>query len=122
MATTWAILSLILFLALIAINIFKRLGKLSFHIPGQVFAGAWAALILILVFAFVSADRKTSHNKAVIVQADVPFYNTPQQSKPTLYIPEGTTVSISNNLQNWVEIILPDGRSGWIQANTITKI
>ncbi|MBS1771743.1 MAG: tetratricopeptide repeat protein [Bacteroidetes bacterium] len=121
-ATTWAVLGLILFLSLIAVNMLKRLGKLSFRIPGQAFAGAWSLLAIILIFAFVSADRKTSRSKAVIIQADVPFYTSPQQSKPTLYIPEGTTVNISNNLQNWIEITLPDGRSGWIQANTITKI
>jgi hypothetical protein len=104
------------------LNIIKKLRLASFRIPGQLFAGAWGILLFCLVLAFVSASRDANHNKAVVMQNDTPFYTSPEQTKPTLYVPEGTTVTFSNELQGWISVSLPDGREGWIRTNTITKI
>ena len=121
-AGLWAVLSVLLFLALIGMNIVKKLRLASFHIPGQVFAGSWSALAVMLVFAFTSANRASHNNKAVVTQNDSPFYTSPQQTKPSLYVPEGTTVVLDNEIQGWVGVTLPDGREGWIRTNTLTKI
>jgi tetratricopeptide (TPR) repeat protein len=118
----WAVLAVLLFLTLIGINIVKKLRLASFTIQRQFFAAGWSALAVMLVFAFTSANRASHNNKAVVTQNDSPFYTSPQQTKPSLYVPEGTTVVLDNEIQGWVSVTLPDGREGWIRTNTLTKI
>ncbi len=121
-ASLWAIAALFIFLGLIVINTLKKLRKLPFHMPGQGFAASWATLAVLLVLAFTSAKRASGSNKAVITQTESAFYISPQQTKPSLYIPEGTTVKCDDQIREWTNITLPDGREGWVRTNTITKI
>lgn len=118
----WAVASLLIFLTLIGLNTVKKLRLSSVHIPGQLFATGWAMLVLLLVFAFVSAGRRANPNVAVVTQNDAPFYVSPQQTKPALFVPEGTSLKTGNRLQGWIEVSLPDGRDGWIQLNSITQL
>jgi SH3-like domain-containing protein len=56
------------------------------------------------------------------MQPDVPMMNGEGKGKTLGLIPEGTTIKIEEEKGEWIQISLPDGRSGWIQAGTISKI
>ena len=54
--------------------------------------------------------------------ADTPLMNDEMNGKPLALIPEGTTVKIEDEKGEWIEVKLPDGRTGWLQKGTIDKI
>ncbi len=62
------------------------------------------------------------HTGAVVMQADAPLMNNEQRGKPIALIPEGTSVKIKAEKGAWVEVSLPDGRTGWLDQSVITKI
>jgi hypothetical protein len=45
-----------------------------------------------------------------------------QKGKPLALLPEGTTVRIINDAGAWVEVSLPNSRTGWVAASSITRI
>lgn len=120
-ANTWAAVSLLLFLCWIGLLIAKRLGKLSGVSPrvNIALASVW---LLTMIFSYASAMHRHDSGQAVVMQQDAALMATPNSSKYQSLIPEGTTVSLENTNGNWVEIQLPDGRTGWLQKDQLTKI
>jgi hypothetical protein len=53
---------------------------------------------------------------------DAPLMNAEQKGKPLALIPEATTVQIKSERGSWLEVALPDGRTGWLQQSVIEKI
>jgi len=119
-ATTWAVISLLFFLAIIAGLIMKRLGKSSWAGPRAVMILS-AVWLVTMILSFSSAASRDSQ-EAVVMQNDTPLMNNTRQGKALGYLPEGTTVAIQSHQAEWMEIRLPDGRTGWVQQNTLTRI
>jgi tetratricopeptide (TPR) repeat protein len=120
-ANLWAIISLVLFLIGIGWLIGSRLGKMNR--PGVKIQIAMAAtLVLLLVLSYTAAMRRADSGQAVVMQHDAALLSAPGTGKHQSLIPEGTTVRIGDNQNNWVEVQLPDGRTGWIEKNKLTKI
>jgi len=78
--------------------------------------------VCFMVLAFTAAKNSQQHTGAVVMVGDAPLMNKEQKGKPLALIPEGTTVKIKNDRGNWIEVILPDGRTGWLQQSVIEKI
>ncbi len=122
-ANNYAIAALVLFFFVLFLYILKLFRKAPeklqmVQLPGFVI---FSCLILLALSYFSSANA-TEQNSAVIMQSDVPLMNQELKGKPLTLIPEGTTVKIGSAKGAWIEVVLPDGRSGWIQANMVTKI
>lgn len=120
-AGVWAFISLGLFLAVIGIRFAKNFGKLE-TLPGQVTVILSVLWALCIVFAFTSARNKASGSKAVVMKQDAPFLLDHKNNKPQSLVPEGTTVKYGTEQGDWVEIRLPDGRSGWMSKSDLAKI
>ncbi len=120
-ANTWAITALILFTLIIVVQFIRKTisGR---QLPVQVPGVLSFVFICILLLAIASANNMNSHNKAVVMQNDAPLMNIEQKGKPLALIPEGTTVKITGEKAGWIEVSLPDGRSGWLAQNVIDKI
>jgi hypothetical protein len=56
------------------------------------------------------------------MENDAPLMNELQKGKPIALIPEGTSVKVLSQNGNWVEVSLPDSRSGWILVSQIENI
>lgn len=121
-AGTWAVISLAFFLALIGIAIAGKLNVVKPLLPPQATGIGWSICVLCMVLAFVSAKNKADRTRAVVMQNDSPFYASPQQTKAQAYVPEGTTVHFDSENGGWVEVTLPDGRSGWMQLSVLSKV
>lgn len=120
-ANMWAIISIVLFLIWIGWLIASRLGKTT--APGARIQIALAAiLVLVLVLSYTAAMRRADSGQAVVMQQDTELMSAPREGKYQSLIPEGTTVRIEQSENNWVEVQLPDGRTGWIQKDQLTKI
>ena len=78
--------------------------------------------ICFLVLAYYSARNAVTHTGAVVMQNDAPLMNNNLKGKPLALIPEGVTVKIKDENGQWIEVTLPDGRTGWLPQNVIEKI
>lgn len=83
-------------------------------------------LIISLVSLGFSISRKkqiTDHNNAIVMNSVVTVKSSPDRSGTDLFeLHEGTKVKIKSTLGGWIEIIIGDGRIGWLQEETIEKI
>lgn len=121
-ANTWATVTLILFLLLIGYAILNRLGKAPFSLPFQAKAGGWVILILFIVISFVAAMRKADSHMAVIMNNSQMMDKPPMgKSQP---VPEGTTIKLTGEITKgeWHEVILPDGKTGWMHKTDFVEI
>jgi tetratricopeptide (TPR) repeat protein len=118
-ANTWAVVSLLLFLAIIALLLTKRLNKHS--LPSQIAIALASIWIITLIVAIASSNKRHDSSKGVVMQEGAEFALQPGGKSQSL-IPEGTTVKWEEERTEWVEVELPDGRTGWIRKSALTKI
>ena len=118
----WSVTALVIFILIILVMMARRFTKPGNSIPVQLPGVLGFVCLCFLILAFVSAKNAQQSIQAVVMQNDAPLMNSEQKGKPLSLVPEGTTVKILGEKTGWVEVALPDGRSGWIQQNLIDKI
>lgn len=119
----WAvvgILTFLLFLAGMGLYFFVsgvRLRKIGFYV-------AMVSVCLCLLsnlFAFQQKDIMQRHDKAIILTPSVTVRSTPSESGTGLFIlHEGHKVSIKDaSMREWREIMIEDGKVGWVKLSDI---
>lgn len=120
--TRWAVAALLTFVLTIGLVLLRRypkaVGKVPVQLPG--FMGFVCACFLLLAFA--AAGHSTEATAAVVMQNDAPLMNNELRGKALALVPEGTTVKIKSEKAGWAEVRLPDGRTGWLQLDVLTRI
>ncbi len=118
----WSMTSFVIALVLLLVffltrsTVFKRI---AFYMAILAF------LASLLSFSFSSKNKKdiTSHDSAIVLAPTVTVNSSPNESGTQIFVlHEGTKVSISDRLGDWVEIMLSDGNKGWMKAETIEEI
>jgi hypothetical protein len=122
---TWTVLFLVLLgiaLALTLVYLFAvRLGlrKAGFY-------GAVAALLLATGsagFALIQRKKLLHPDQAVVMLTAAPVKNEPNNAGRDMFIlHEGTLVRVIGEMDDWREIVVADGNSGWIDVNSIELI
>lgn len=121
----WTILSLVvLVLAVMAALMFLlaqplRARKAGFYM--MVVCG----VLFVATSAFAASSRRemVARNKAVIMSSSVSIKSSPDRAATELFVlHEGTTVSVGEKIEGWVEIRIADGRKGWIEESRIERI
>ena len=98
--------------------------------PGLVSGGGWAAaagLLLLLLFGPSLVVRETGYGvpeRAVILADVVSVQSAPSpEDDLTLFeIHEGTRVRIDERTGTWVEVVLDDGKLGWVPSDVLEVI
>jgi tetratricopeptide (TPR) repeat protein len=121
-ASAWAIAAIITFTLIIVCLAVRRFVKSGDKLPMQLPGILGFICICFLVLAFAAAQRTDQATAAVVMQNDAPLMNNEQKGKPLALVPEGTTVKIVGEKGTWTEVTLPDGRTGWLPQNLLTKI
>jgi len=122
-ASMWAIAALILFILIIVVVCFRRFKKTGrANIPPQLTGVLFFSFICFLILAVGAAKNIEQNARAVVMQTDAPLMNNDLKGKPLALIPEGTTIKIISERNDWAEVSLPDGRNGWVQLNLVEKI
>lgn len=87
------------------------------------------AIIVLLLSAFsltFSITRKKqflNHNDAIVMIGIISVKSSPDRSGTDLFeLHEGTKVNIKSSLGDWVEIVIGDGRLGWVEKRQIEQI
>lgn len=121
----WAIISMltfIIFITMAFLFVFSRssaLKKMAF------FAGITLVIIsgISINMSYAQKERLTERNSAIILTGSVTVKGSPDSSGTELFIlHEGSKVTISDKVGEWVEIKLLDGNIGWIEASHIEVI
>lgn len=84
------------------------------------------AVVLFLIAVFILGQkiyRLESEHFAVILSPTVTLYAEPNSSGTEVFVlHEGTKVQIRRRNQNWLEIRLSDGKTGWLQKDDVETI
>jgi tetratricopeptide (TPR) repeat protein len=124
-ADTWAAISIgtfILFLTLLGLFIFGRssnIKQLSFWF------GIFAITISAFTFSFAASQKKkiNQRNHAIVFCPRVTVKSAPAQNSTDLFLLyEGVKVEVSDSVNTWKEIKLPDGNVGWLSDSCIVRI
>ncbi len=80
--------------------------------------------ILSNIFAFAQKHQLENRNTAIITASSVSVKSTPAKNGTDLFvIHEGTKVQITDNsMAGWKEVVLADGKKGWLETSQIERI
>lgn len=123
--TIWTILSLIMLTLTLGAVLFYLLSQRLNLRKAGFYATLCALLLFIVCTAFAAADRteQISHNKAVVLSSSVPVKSSPDKAATDLFVlHEGTTLSVGDEMGDWSEITLSDGKKGWLESRHIEVI
>ena len=122
---TWAIISLAAFALCMVLLLFYFL-SMKIAIKRTSFYFGVLFLLIALVTFYLSFKSKTlliNYNGAIVMTPTVTVKGSPSSSSTDLFIVhEGTKVYIMDKIDNWTEIKLADGKTGWLQKNDIEPI
>ena len=124
-STAWSILSLAALAAMLALAMMYLLAsRLGARKTG--FYGMVAALVLFVAATwFAAAGRRemVERNDAVVMSSSVSVKSSPDNSATDLFVlHEGTTVRVISRLDEWCEIVIADGKKGWVRNRQIEVI
>lgn len=122
LSNTYAVIALVLFLATIAYHILRRLNIIQLTFPVQVTVGLISLSAIFILLSIVAGGNLTDLKEAVVMADQSPIMAEPKSGKSISLIPEGTKVEISAEQATWVEVTLPDGRTGWMAKDALVKI
>lgn len=122
MATDWAVASLITFLLIIFSVWARRFMAIGARIPVQLPGILTFVFCCFLIFGFVAAANSRQSPDAVVMENDTPMMNEQLKGKPLALLPEGATVKVVSQRGTWVEVSLPDSRTGWIMQSQMIRI
>ena len=124
-AKGWSFIGLTCFWLLVAtILVFLLTQHTAVKKFSFVFVFAFIALSgLGFVMAQSQQDSCSDQDTAIIFEASVDMHSEPSVSSTRLYVVhEGLKVSISQFVNDWYEVILPDGSKGWVKASQVQVI
>jgi len=90
------------------------------------FYGMLAALLLFIgATSFAASERRAmlDREQAIVMSGTAPVKSSPDRSSTDLFVlHEGTKVRISETVEDWSEIVIADGRKGWVETSRIERI
>ncbi len=122
---TWSMLAIILFgLLLFALLVYIFASRLALKKAG--FFSALVALVLFLVSISAALDRNAeivAPDQAVIVSPSVVVKSSPSVSGTDLFVlHEGTEITVTDQVGEWTEVHISDGRIGWVPTEAFEII
>ena len=121
--TTWALLSLLLSVAAVAVMwVRKKATKTGAGKVSPLLVALGVIWFCTTVLAIASAAGSAGDNAAVVMQEDAPLMQEAHAGKAVSLIPEGTLVRIKGSKESYIEVTLPDGRTGWMKQELVNKI
>ena len=124
-STAWAVLSLAALAAMLALaSVYLLASRLGARKAG--FYGMAASLVIFAAAtAFAASGRRemVDRSEAVVMSSSVSVKSSPDNSATDLFVlHEGTTVRVTTRLDEWCEIVIADGKKGWVKSRQIEEI
>ena len=124
-ATAWTVLSLVLLAAALGLGLCYLLSRqLALRKAG--FYGLLASgLLFVAATIFAAGQRREVLNRdeAVVMTASAAVKSSPDRAATDLFVLHaGTSLRITNRLDDWCEVTIADGKKGWTEARNIEVI
>lgn len=123
--TGWAIMAVVfaaVFALGVAVILVSRRRWLSVVAIAVTFL-AFVIAIFSLIFASHESKRYVNQPEAIVMQSVVNAKGTPDDAAASLFvIHSGLKVSVTDRVGAWVEIKLPNGEKGWVEASVLEII
>ncbi len=91
--------------------------------------GFWNLVVFSLLFAisthYALKDRDAilDPNEAIVMSSSISVKSSPSDVSTELFIlHEGTKVTVISSLEQWCEVVLADGKRGWVECTKIERI
>lgn len=122
---TWSLLSLLFFGVLLSFALlFLLASRIRWRKVG--FYGALFSLVMfvaVTLFAISSRNDILQHEEAIVMGSAVSIKSSPDRSATDLFVlHEGTKVRIIAEVDEWREIVIADGKKGWVEVKNIEQI
>jgi len=121
----WAIVSIVACSLFALCLLFVLLIRISWIRSLSIFIAVLALFFTIfsIIFAKKESTRYIQHPQGIIMGYVVNVKSTPNEKGSDLFvIHSGLKVGITDQLNEWVEIRLPNGEKGWILAGQVEEI
>ncbi len=124
-ATAWTGLSLVALAATgVLVLVYLLARRLSLRKAG--FYGLLAAAGLFVVTTLFAAGQRReqlNRDEAVVMATSAAVKSSPDRAATDLFVlHEGTTLRITNRLDDWSEVTIADGKKGWTERRNIEEI
>ena len=123
--TAWSVLSLSMLGAMLAFGLLFLLAS-RIRVRKVGFYGALFAFVLFVAttsFAVSSRNDMLSHSEAVVMGTAISVKSSPDRSATDLFVlHEGTKVKVLTEVDEWVEVVIADGKKGWTLKSNIETI
>lgn len=121
----WMALSLLFFAAALALGVLFMLAvRTSSRKCG--FYGMLAAVVLFIVTTSFAASQRRAmldREQAIVMSTAAPVKSSPDRAATDLFVlHEGTKVRIVSTVDRWSEVVIADGKKGWIETSKIERI
>jgi SH3-like domain-containing protein len=71
-------------------------------------------------FLFANIHEEKSNQYAILLSPNVTVLSAPDENSTDVFIlHEGVKVKLADQRENWMKIMLPDGKSGWIKEDHV---
>ena len=79
--------------------------------------------VFTLTFSVARKNQFVNHQDAIVMIGIITVKSSPDRSGTDLFeLHEGTKVSIKSSLGDWVEIMIADGKIGWVEKRQVEQI
>lgn len=121
----WGALSILFFaLILTFVLLFLLASRLGVRKAG--FYGALCSLLLFVAttaFAISSRNDSLTKDEAVVMSSAISVKSSPDRSATDLFVlHEGTKLRIVAEFDEWIEVVIADGKKGWTERKNIETI
>lgn len=123
--TGWSILSLVMLVVFLASLLQFLLSESMKHRKMGFTSGIISMVLLLFTsyYAFKERHIMINHNSAVVMSQSLAVKSSPDNSSTDLFVlHEGTTISVKRTFGEWSEIVIADGKEGWVETKRIEEI
>ena len=92
---------------------------------GGFYGMAVALLLFVVTTCFAAVERRVMLDRAeaVVMSSTASVKSSPDRSATDLFVlHEGTTLRVVGTLDEWSEVVIADGKKGWIESDKIEQI
>jgi hypothetical protein len=122
---SWTIISLCLLGVMLTLALLFVLSQ-RLIVRKTAFYGLFVTAILFISATwFAAVERRTilDREEAVVMSSAAPVKSSPDRSATDIFVlHEGTTLRVVETLDEWSEVIIADGKKGWIESDNIERI
>lgn len=90
----------------------------------KLFFSSFIALLILTLFSgyflFVNIREEKTNQYAILLSQSVNVLSAPEENSTDVFIlHEGVKVKLEDEREDWLKIVLPDGKSGWVKRDYV---